>query len=80
MNVEAIRSGLISAKLNQLDQTIIVTRYTSRVFTNKQWELLKNRLDTWKSNLSDLKQVVTNAKFIAQTQDVANVTPVVTNQ
>jgi len=64
--LDVIRAGLIDAKMNQLDKTIIVNRATPRQFTENEWKKLDTRIDEWKNNLKEILNVVANAKLIAQ--------------
>jgi len=64
--LDVIRAGLIDAKMNQLDKTIIVNRVTPRQFTENEWKKLDTRIDEWKKNLNDILEVIGNAKLIAQ--------------
>jgi len=64
--LDVIRAGLIDAKMNQLDKTIIVNRATPRQFTENEWKKLDTRIDEWKSNLKNILEVIANAKLIAQ--------------
>jgi len=64
--LDVIRAGLIDAKMNQLDKTIIVNRATPRQFTENEWKKLDTRIDEWKNNLKDILKVIANAKLIAQ--------------
>ncbi|ORY53337.1 PCI-domain-containing protein, partial [Neocallimastix californiae] len=64
--LDVIRAGLIDAKMNQLDKTIIVNRATPRQFTENEWKKLDTRIDEWKKNLDDILNVIANAKLIAQ--------------
>lgn len=64
--LDVIRAGLIDAKMNQLEKTIIVNRATPRQFTENEWKKLDTRIDEWKNNLKDILKVIANAKLIAQ--------------
>jgi hypothetical protein len=61
-----IRANLIEAKINQVKKTILVNRSTYRTFTMDQWKQLSSKLESWKNSLTDILQVIANAKLIAQ--------------
>ncbi|SAL97249.1 hypothetical protein [Absidia glauca] len=63
--IDVIRAGLVEAKLDQLNKTVIVHRSIYRVFGKEQWQQLSVRLNTWKNSLTDILTVIGNAKLIA---------------
>ncbi|KAI7882190.1 PCI-domain-containing protein [Lichtheimia hyalospora FSU 10163] len=63
--IDVIRAGLVEAKLDQLNKTVIVHRSVHRVFGKEQWQQLSQRLNTWKESLNEIMAVVGNAKLIA---------------
>ncbi|CDS08181.1 hypothetical protein LRAMOSA02129 [Lichtheimia ramosa] len=63
--IDVIRAGLVEAKLDQLNKTVIVHRSVHRVFGKEQWQQLSERLNTWKESLNEIMAVVGNAKLIA---------------
>ncbi|KAI8061758.1 hypothetical protein BC940DRAFT_309684 [Gongronella butleri] len=63
--IDVIRAGLVEAKLDQLNKTVIVHRSIYRVFGKEQWQQLSSRLNAWKDSLNDILQVVGNAKLIS---------------
>ncbi|KAI8340079.1 hypothetical protein BC941DRAFT_511459 [Chlamydoabsidia padenii] len=63
--IDVIRAGLVEAKLDQLNKTVIVHRSIYRVFGKEQWQQLSVRLNTWKDSLNDILAVIGNAKLIA---------------
>jgi translation initiation factor 3 subunit M len=58
--IAAVSSGLLSAKMDQLQHKVMVERCVVRRFDNEQWKLLQSRLKAWKQNvggvISGLKQ------------------------
>ncbi|KAH6562073.1 hypothetical protein BASA50_004193 [Batrachochytrium salamandrivorans] len=60
--IDAIRAGLVDAKINQLQKTIAVTRATQRTFEVEQWKLLQSRLLLWKNNLGECLEVIEKSK------------------
>jgi len=63
--IDVIRAGLVEAKLDQLNKTVIVHRSIYRVFGKEQWKKLSTSLSAWKDNLNEILAVVGNAKLIA---------------
>ncbi|SAL98410.1 hypothetical protein [Absidia glauca] len=62
--IDVIRAGLVEAKLDQLNKTVIVHRSIYRVFGKDQWRQLSERLNTWKNSLNDILAVIGNAKLM----------------
>lgn len=56
--IAAVSSGLLSAKMDQLQQKVIVERSVVRKFDLNQWKALQSRLNLWKQNVGDRKSVV----------------------
>jgi translation initiation factor 3 subunit M len=58
--IDAVSSGLLSAKMDQLQHVVMVERCVVRRFGMEQWKVLQTRLDVWKKNvkavLEGLKQ------------------------
>lgn len=58
--IAAVSSGLLSAKMDQLQQKVMVERCVVRRFDAAQWKILQTRLKVWKQNvggvISGLKQ------------------------
>jgi translation initiation factor 3 subunit M len=63
--IDVIRAGLVEAKLDQLNKTVMVHRSIYRVFGQEQWKKLSTSLSAWKENLNEILTVVGNAKLIA---------------
>jgi translation initiation factor 3 subunit M len=74
--IDVIRAGLVEAKLNQVSKTVIINRSIYRTFGNAQWQQLSQRLNGWKQSLTDILQVIANAKL---TTGAAVNTAVITN-
>ncbi|CAG8478162.1 10794_t:CDS:2 [Diversispora eburnea] len=71
---EEVEMWTIDAKINQVRKTILVNRSTYRTFTKEQWQQLSSKLDGWRQSLTDILQVIANAKLITQHSNVnANV-------
>lgn len=58
--ISAVSSGLLSAKMDQLQHVVMVERCVVRRFGIEQWKILQERLNVWKKNvrtvLDGLKQ------------------------
>ncbi|KAH9053287.1 PCI-domain-containing protein [Lactarius vividus] len=60
--IDAIRAGLLTAKLAQPAQTLRVTRAAARVFGPQEWALLVKRLAGWRAGLAGVLDVVAAAR------------------
>jgi translation initiation factor 3 subunit M len=49
--IAAVSSGLLSAKMDQLQQKVMVERCVVRRFDTEQWKRLQSRLKVWKENV-----------------------------
>ena len=65
--IAAVSSGLLSAKMDQLQQKVMVERCVVRRFDTEQWKILQSRLKVWKANVGG---VISGLK---QSQSVAHV-------
>ncbi|KAI9594648.1 hypothetical protein BDF19DRAFT_444409 [Syncephalis fuscata] len=65
--IDVIRAGLIAARLNQLKETVIISRSSYRVFGQREWQLLGNRLHSWRNSLNSVLEVVSHARTASQT-------------
>lgn len=54
--IAAVSSGLLSAKMDQLQQKVMVERCVVRRFDTEQWKLLQSRLKAWKQNVGGVLQ------------------------
>ncbi|XP_041002691.1 eukaryotic translation initiation factor 3 subunit M-like [Juglans microcarpa x Juglans regia] len=52
--VKAITFKLIDCKMDQMNQVVIVSRCTERVFGQHQWETLGTRLAAWRGNIANV--------------------------
>ncbi|KAH9833355.1 Eukaryotic translation initiation factor 3 subunit M [Teratosphaeria destructans] len=60
--IDCIRSGLVEGKLSQQKQEFLIHRCTHRTFGEKQWREVASRLETWKSSLRGVLQVIRQQK------------------
>ena len=52
--IDAVSSGLLDAKMNQLENVVLVERCVARRFGIEQWKILQKRIDVWKKNVKDV--------------------------
>ncbi|KAG7016108.1 Eukaryotic translation initiation factor 3 subunit M, partial [Cucurbita argyrosperma subsp. argyrosperma] len=52
--VKAITSKLIDCKMDQMNEVVIVSRCSDRVFGQHQWETLRAKLATWRGNIANV--------------------------
>jgi PCI domain. len=64
--IDAVSSGLLSAKMDQLQHVVMVERCVVRRFGMEQWKVLQQRLDVWKKNV---KSVLEGLKQSQHSQD-----------
>lgn len=64
--IDAVSSGLLSAKMDQLQHVVMVERCVVRRFGMEQWKVLQKRLDVWKKNV---KSVLEGLKQSQHSQD-----------
>ncbi|XP_072983351.1 uncharacterized protein [Typha latifolia] len=51
--VKAITSKLLDCKMDQMNQMVIVSRHTERIFGLSQWQNLHSKLGVWKANIAN---------------------------
>ena len=49
--IAAVSSGLLAAKMDQLQQKVLVERSIVRKFDMEQWRVLQSELTLWKNNV-----------------------------
>ncbi|KAM1954343.1 hypothetical protein ACFX1T_023701 [Malus domestica] len=52
--VRAITAKLMDCKIDQMNQVVIVSRCTERVFGEEQWLTLRTKLATWRGNIANV--------------------------
>ncbi|KAK1267880.1 hypothetical protein QJS04_geneDACA006921 [Acorus gramineus] len=52
--VKAITAKLLDCKMDQMNQTAIVSRCTERVFGPTQWKALRSKLGAWRVNIASV--------------------------
>jgi translation initiation factor 3 subunit M len=60
--IDATSSGILEARIDQLNQTILIRYAPSRQFDKQQWQSLNEKLDKWKDNISHLLTVLRASK------------------
>mmetsp|Transcript_21107 Transcript_21107/g.67276 ORF Transcript_21107/g.67276 Transcript_21107/m.67276 type:complete len:470 (+) Transcript_21107:152-1561(+) len=70
--IEGITCKVIDAKMDQLNQTIVINRGSQRLLTDRQWEDVHAKLVSWKENvgslLATIKSVRQEQLLLAQQQ------------
>ncbi|XP_062009768.1 uncharacterized protein LOC133726268 [Rosa rugosa] len=56
--VKAITAKLLDCKMDQMNEVVIVTRSTQRVFGKEQWHTLKTKLASWRGNIAHVISTV----------------------
>ncbi|KAJ6396334.1 hypothetical protein OIU77_021379 [Salix suchowensis] len=52
--VKALTSKLIDCKMDQMNQVVLVSSCTERVFGQQQWQVLRTKLGTWRDNIANV--------------------------
>nr|AFK47569.1 unknown [Lotus japonicus] len=52
--VKAITAKLIDCKMDQMNQVVVVSHHTDRVFGQHQWQTLRTKLASWRGNISNV--------------------------
>ena len=48
----AVKTGTVRVKMDQMQKRLIIHSTTHRTFGKQQWQLLRDQLDSWQSNLN----------------------------
>lgn len=68
--IDTIRAGLIEGRLSQLKQSLSVHRVTPvGQFGPEEWQLISQKLTSWKSSLKDILDVLRSARENAQKEE-----------
>jgi len=51
--VKAITSKLLGCKMNQMNQTVIVSWHSDRLFGPAQWQAIQSKLGVWRANIAN---------------------------
>jgi len=62
--IAAVSADLLSAKMDQLSQVIMVERCVVRQFGMEEWRRLKTRLDFWKSSVKSVLEGLESAEAV----------------
>lgn len=65
--IDVIRAGLVEGKLSQRQQVFLVHRASYRVFGEKQWRELSDRVDGWTSTLKDVAAALRREQAAVET-------------
>jgi len=63
--IAAVSSGLLSAKMDQLQQSVMVERSVVRKFDMEQWKALQSRLNLWKQNVRGILESFQQSQAVA---------------
>ncbi|RLN65270.1 hypothetical protein BBJ28_00003458 [Nothophytophthora sp. Chile5] len=66
--VRAITSGLVSAKIDQLRRTVVISRSLERGFGPEQWQEIDAKLQLYKKNVGGLLDIIRNARRAQEQQ------------
>ncbi|KAL0396604.1 UNVERIFIED_CONTAM: Eukaryotic translation initiation factor 3 subunit M [Sesamum calycinum] len=73
--VKAITAKLIDCRIDQINQVVLVSRCTERVFGLHEWESLRSKLVTWRGNIANVISTIQANKISEDgTQAVQGVT------
>jgi len=64
--IAAVSSGLLSAKMDQLQRVVMVEGCVVRRFGMEQWEVLQKRLDVWKRNVRGVLEGLKQSSQVVQ--------------
>ncbi|KAK5835047.1 hypothetical protein PVK06_010731 [Gossypium arboreum] len=64
--VKAITAKLIDCKMDQMNQVVIVSRCTERIFGQHQWHSLRLKLATWRGNVASLISTIQANKAVEE--------------
>ena len=60
--IKAIAAGVVDAKMDQVNGTVVVHRATQRVFNDEQWVRLSSQLKKWRASVRNVLQTVQSAR------------------
>lgn len=69
--VKAITAKLIDCRIDQINEVIIISRCTQRVFGDSDWESLRAKLATWRRNIVNVISTVQSNKIVGDTTQAA---------
>ncbi|KAK7266584.1 hypothetical protein RIF29_19233 [Crotalaria pallida] len=61
--VKAITAKLIVCKMDQMNQVVIVSHHTDRVFSDDQWRTLRTKLGKWRENIKNVIGTIQASKI-----------------
>ena len=66
--IAAVSSGLLSAKMDQLQKVVMVESCVVRKFDIEQWKALQSRLHSWKKNVKSVLDGLEKSQAMTQGQ------------
>ncbi|XP_022774594.1 eukaryotic translation initiation factor 3 subunit M-like [Durio zibethinus] len=64
--VKAITAKLMDCKMDQMNQVVIVSCCTERIFGQHQWQSLRSKLATWRGNVASLISTIQANKVVEE--------------
>ncbi|KAI3953711.1 hypothetical protein MKW98_017535 [Papaver atlanticum] len=68
--VKAIAAKLLDCKMDQLNQTVIVSRCSDRLFGPNQWVALRSKLSMWRGNIANVITTIQANKLVEDASQV----------
>ena len=61
--IEAIGAKLIRGKINEPEEKVLICSTTNRTFTETEWNIIKNKLESWQKNLNAVQESMKSGYF-----------------
>ncbi|KAL8161229.1 hypothetical protein V2J09_012718 [Rumex salicifolius] len=68
---KAVTAKLLRCKMDQINQLVIISHYSERVFGQQQWDTLRSKLATWRGNISNVISTIQANKLNEDTTQAA---------
>jgi len=52
--VAVLRTKAVRAKIDHIAKKVVISSTTQRTFSRQQWQLIRDQLEAWQSNLSQV--------------------------
>jgi len=56
--IEAMSNGIIDAQIDQINDTIVIKTFKSRVVDKAEWAKIKDKIKAWKARFAQVEQVL----------------------
>jgi translation initiation factor 3 subunit M len=60
--IRAIAAGVVDAKIDQVNESVVIHRASQRAFNDEQWVRLSTQLKKWRASVRSVLQTVQNAR------------------